>query len=196
MFLGFKFMPGGDLDAGNINAFQFFTVDSNILLLLCTITYVIYLALYLKKRIATIPKWVVVFKMAGTVGVTITFLVTVCFLTFLYGWHLFVNSNLFFHVLCPIIACVSFFSAENAPKISFKASLWLMAPMICYGFYYVTNVLIHMENGQVSYLYDFYGFAQGGAFSIVISLTIMLALNFGLSFAFYQINQRKNREVM
>lgn len=194
MFTGFKFMStSGDLDAGNINAFQFFTVDSNLLLLICSIIYVIYLWRFIKNHQNTIPKWVLILKTVGTVSVTITFLVTVCFLTFLYGWHLFINSNLFFHVLCPVIAVVVLVMAENSPKLKLKEALWTMVPMIVYSIYYVTNVLIHMENGKVSYSYDFYGFAQGGAISIIISVVLMFGLNFGLSFLFYKINQKQNQ---
>lgn len=180
MMFRFKFMKGEELLVSeNINVFKFFTVDSNILLLIVSIIYVIYLILLLKQKIEVIPKWVFILKIIGTVQVGITMVVTVCFLTFITGskWlSLFMNSNLFFHLLCPTIAFVSLIGFEHDHQTTFKELLFSLIPLGLYSIFYTYNVLSHMENGKVSMEYDFYAFAQGGALTIIISVITIIGL--------------------
>ena len=78
---------------------EFYTEDSNILLLICSTLFVYYL---IKRK--SIPKWLHIFKYLATVCVTITFIVVLFILApiynFNYGLLLFGNTMLFHHTIC------------------------------------------------------------------------------------------------
>ena len=198
MYTGFNFMTDvNDLSLEGYSAFQFFTVDSNLLLGFVIIIFVIYEILLLSSKINEIPKWVYIIKHVGTVGVTLTMLVTVFFLGFIASsgyFSLFTNANLFYHLLSPLLSLVCFILLENTNKIKFNDCLFGMLPLILYSCYYISNVLTHMENGKVSTFYDFYYFAQGGIISIIISTIVVFSITFGICYLIYYFNRKLYKE--
>ncbi len=195
-----KFMPGEELLVSeSINVFKFFTVDSNLLLLVTLIVYAVYQILVLSKKRDNIPHIVYLFKIIGTVEVGITMVVTVFFLSPMVGskWlALFINSNLFFHLVCPLLAFITLLVFENDERIIFKETLFSLVPLGLYSVYYSINVLTHMENGKVSMEYDFYGFAQNGVLGIIISIIFVTGLCVLISFIIYILNKQHLKKIV
>ena len=92
--------------SSNLEAFKYFTVDSNVLAGLAALIFIVFQVLVARGKITAIPKAIYALKLAGTAGVTLTMLVTICFLIPQFGEHwyiLFMNNNLFFHLMIPLL---------------------------------------------------------------------------------------------
>ena len=57
--------------------------------------------------------------------------------------------------------------------------------------YYLGNVLIHIEDGKVSPIYDCYGFIQNGVWTAVIVATIILPILYTISLILWRFNNIK-----
>lgn len=105
---------------------EYFTIDSNILALIVSIVFVIYIM-----RRLEIPYWLRVLKYVSTTCLAITFLVVIFVLAPMYnmnyGWLLFHNELLYQHLLCPVFFMITFllfdnFSPDDDSKVSTKKS--------------------------------------------------------------------------
>ena len=194
MITGFKFMSNTEvLATTGLSLFKFYTVDSNIFAGLASLILIIYEILILNKRIDKIPKFAYIMKYIGTVAVSLTFLVTLFYLAPSYGknfWFLYQNSNLLFHLLVPILSFISFVCFEKI-KLNFKYTFYGVSTMILYGIYYVSNILIHQENGKVAFEYDWYGFVQNGVSSIFIVFPVILLITYLIGLIIYKLNSYK-----
>ena len=168
MFTGFKFMHGPTpiLESTKLGMFRFFTVDSNLFMGIVSLIFIIGMLKYKE-----IPKWMYILKFMGTCGVTLTFVVVFVYLGPIAKdgiISLLQNSSLFFHLLIPIVSIITFCFFENTKLLSFKESFYGLVPCLLYSLYYVTNILVHMENGKVSTKYDWYWFVQNGVWTAFI----------------------------
>lgn len=198
LLTGFRFMtePGEPalFSAANVSSFKYFTVDSNILAGLAAIVAAVFQILKAKGCIKSIHKSISILKLAATTGVTLTMLVTVFFLApFQFGFAaLFVDSNLFMHLLIPVMCIVTFVFFEPA-EFSALQTLAGIIPMLIYTVFYAINIILHLENGQPSKTYDWYGFLGGKLSSLCFVIPIMLGVTWLISFLLQAAN-RKNRE--
>ena len=194
MMTGFRFMGNHEvLAATGMSPFRFYTVDSNILALIASLILIVYECLLLKGKIKEIPKYVYVIKYIGTVAVTLTFLVTLLYLAPAYGSKfllLYQNSNLFFHLIVPVLSFISFVSFEKT-KLDFKYTFYGTSTMLIYGIFYGINVYIHQIDGIVPTEYDWYGFVRGGISSMYIVYIVMFIFTYGISFVIYKLNKVK-----
>ncbi len=192
MMTGFQFMVKLEvLSSSSFSAFRYFTVDSNILVGIVSLILAIYEYLNLKKKIV-IPNFVYILKYIGASAVALTFFITLFWLTRFYGnkfYLLYVNSNLLFHLIVPLLAIISFAKYEKV-KLNNKTIYLALIPVLLYGIFYVSNILMHVENGVISYDYDFYGFAQGGLNTIVFVFMFILVLMYVISLIIFKWNQR------
>lgn len=195
MITGFHFMSDEViLESTKLNAFKFFTVDSNILMGLIALLFVYFEYQIIKKRKKTIPQELYVMKLMFTVGVMVTFLVTTLYLAPFSPngyFSMFQNSNLFFHLIVPILSLISFIFFEKTDKIKFKHTFLGMVPTLTYAIFYVANILVHLENGKVSYTYDWYGFAQGGLVSTLFVFIFMHLATYIVSLSLWFLNRKK-----
>ena len=191
MFTGFKFMPDGMLlEATKMNMFRFYTVDSNILVGVVSLLVIIFEIKLMKGKIEEIPKWVYNLKLMGVAGITLTFVVTLVFLAPLYGFYaMYNNSNLFYHLIIPILSLISYICFENYEN-KYRYALIGMIPMFIYSVYYTTEVLLHLENGKPTWEYDFYGFLQGNVMNIFITIPIIFAGTYVLSLIIVILNKK------
>lgn len=174
MILGINFMGKSKLlIANNISVLKFFTVDSNILIGLTSLIY-----LLSKKKSTT---FLSILKLVATTSITLTFLVTALYLVPM-NFHLFFdfykNSNLFFHLITPILSIITYLFFDEVKKIKKSYLTWNLLPVFLYSNFYLTNVLTHMKKNKISYEYDFYGFMIGGIKSIIIVIPLILFLTF------------------
>ena len=197
MFTGFKFMHGNDLvlESTKLGMFRFFTVDSNILMGISAILFAIEELKLLSGKLKEISKKFYILKLMATTGVALT-----CFVVFTYlgpitkggVGRLLMNSNLFFHLVTPLLSIITFTFFERTNSLSFKDSFYGIVPTFLYEIYYLINIVIHMENGKVSPLYDWYWFVQNGVWTAVIVAPLMLLITYGLSFVIWKINRKKS----
>ena len=195
MLTNFKFMPGVDLlSVKGLECLKFFTVDSNILvglisLILCYFEYQV-----IKNKRNEIPSYLYIFKLVGTVSVMLTFLVTAFYLapSIPNGYYaLYRNAYLFFHLIVPLLSLISFIFFEKTNKIKFKYLFLSLAPIILYGIFYIANILLHLDNGNISKEYDFYMFAQGGTNTIIFVFLVIQILSFIITLIIWLLNKEK-----
>ena len=194
MFTGFRFMPGEIiLESNKLGMFKFFTVESNLFMGIISLLFAIYEIRLLKGSINEIPKYMYILKLMATTGVTLTFLVVFTYLGPLVGniYLMILNSNLFFHLLVPLFSMITFIFFERNNKMSFKYSFYGLIPIIMYGLFYLINVLIHMDNGIVSPVYDFYWFVQNGVWTAIIVVPVMFIVSYLISLFLWKFNKIK-----
>ena len=194
MFTGFKFMSGEHLlETSKIGMLKFFTVDSNIFMGLVSLIFCTDEVKLLQGKINEIPKRYYVLKLTSTVGVTLTFLTVFGYLGFIMDGvvvELLKNSNLFFHLITPLLSIITFIFFEKTDKLNFKYTIFGISPTIIYALFYLINVLIHIENGRVSPVYDWYYFVQGGIINAVIVLPLMLTISYLISLLLWKFNRK------
>jgi len=196
MLTGFNFMGGsGVLSASNWLAFRYFTVDSNVLAGLVSLFYIIYMLTPAGKKSERLPKAMYILKLAATTGVTLTMMVTVFFLaprSATTYWDLFMNSNLFMHLLTPLFCIITFVFFEAADKPSFALSPAGVIPMVLYASFYIPNIFLHLENGKTSYNYDWYGFLFAGVNTVWIVVPLILLLTWVFAICLWGFNRLCN----
>lgn len=192
MFTGFRFM-GDDivLESTKLGMFRFFTVDSNMFAGIISLIYFIYEIKILKGKIKTIPSNLYILKFMATTAVMLTFITVICYLGPISKGgiiSMLKNSNLFFHLIVPVLCLISFtiFEKTDKPKI-----IYGVIPTLLYEIFYITNLIIHAENGKVSPLYDWYWFAQGGLWQIVIVGPLMIIISYIISLLIGKVYFRK-----
>ena len=196
MFSGIKIMHGMEpvLESSTFGMFRFFTVDSNLLIGIISLIFLLKERQLLLGKIKRISTWYYILKLIGTVSVTLTFLVVMFYLAPISPggiMSMLQNSNLFFHLIIPVLSITTFCFFENTSKIRFRKNLYSLIPTFGYTIFYLTNVLIHLENGVVSTKYDWYWFVQGGLHQIYIVIPSMLLITLIISIILWIIN-RKN----
>ena len=195
MFTGFKFMEGDIiLETTKIGMFKFFTVDSNIFMGIVAFIFSIIEIQILKGKKIEISLKTYIFKLMATVSVGVTFFTVFVYLgNIVEGGilRLLKNSNLFLHLLIPVLSMINFCFFEKTDKIKFKYTIFGTIPVILYSVFYITNILIHLENGKVSTIYDWYWFAQGGMWQLLVVPPFMILCTYLISAGLWRINKKR-----
>lgn len=195
MFTGFKFMEGEYvLESTKIGMFRFFTVDSNIFMGIVALIFAIKEIKFLKGKIDEISTRTYSLKLMATVSVGLTFFTVFGYLGPIAEGGIFSllkNSNLFLHLIIPVLSMVNFSLFEKTNKLKFKYSFLGVIPTMVYSIFYLINVLAHIENGKVSPIYDWYWFVQGGIWQVYIVFPFMLIFTYIISLALWRINRKK-----
>ena len=188
MFAGIKFMPTNFILADKkIAMFKYYTVDSNILMGIVSLIMLIYEYLYIKKK-KFIPKFVFILKFIGTTTISLTFITTLVFLTPKLGFYnLYNNSNLFFHLIVPLLAIISYVFFERYDS-KYRESLLGIVPMLIYAVYYISNVFIHYD-----IKYDFYGFLNGDFNNAFIAVPIIIIVTYLMGLFMLFVNKKCNK---
>lgn len=106
-----------------INSLQYYTEDSNLLLLISSIILVYYLS-----KNKELPSWFKSFRHIAVVSTTLTLIVVLTVLSWTTDmglYHLlFGGSMLYHHTLCPILAILSFIFVEKYDEIKVIKGLY------------------------------------------------------------------------
>ncbi len=102
------------------------------------------------------------------------------------------NSNLFFHLLIPVLSIITFVLFEKN-NLKFKNIVYVLIPTLMYEIFYLINIFIHLENGSVLPIYDWYWFAQGGLWQIAIVGPLMLLITYILGIILWKLNRFFNQ---
>ena len=138
MFTGFKFMHGTDivLESTKLGMFRFFTVDSNSLMGIVALVFAIKEIQLLKEEIKDIPLKYYILKLMATSAVSLTFFVVFAYLGPISEGGIpimLMNSNLFFHLIIPVLSILNFVLFEKTDKIKFKHVFSGLIPTLLYG---------------------------------------------------------------
>ena len=174
--------------------FQYFTTDSNIFLGIVSAVMMGFEISCLAKRKYELPKSILFFKLIATTTVTLTMLTTIFYLAPRDPagyFNKFQDSNLFFHLIVPILALISFLCFEKTNKLSKKSPVIAILPVIVYAIYYAINGFLHFQNGIVSADYDFYGFFDAGLIFAIILIPIMLFATYLISVVLWFVNKKE-----
>ena len=127
----------------------YYTIDSNIFLLISTILYLL--------TINNVPKIVQLLKYSSTLSVFITFLVVVFVLYPMYNFNfqfLFLDGpNLYMHVLCPVLALISFiFFDSNEIENCLNNNLRSLYFTIIYAIILISLNILNVVSGPYPFL--------------------------------------------
>ncbi len=158
-------------------AFRFFTCQSNVLCACAALLTAVYCPG------GSVPYWVWILKYIGTAAVTVTMLTVFLFLapsvaSVGKSWVevLLTGSDIFMHLLTPLMALLSFCVFEKR-GMSFTESLWGLLPVALYGPYYLYRILYAPEGKRWD---DFYGFNRAGkwplAFAAMLAGTFVICM--------------------
>ena len=195
MFTGFKFMHGYEpiLEARSISMFKFFTVESNVFVGIVALIFAIKEIRVLTNKEVDIGKKLYILKLMATTAVGLTFLVVFTYLGPISKGgipSMLMNSNLFFHLIIPVLSMINFAFFEKTEKLHFKDSFYGIVPTFLYEIYYLGNIIVHMENGMVSPKYDWYWFVQNGVWTAIIVAPMILLISFIISLVLWRINRK------
>ena len=195
MFTGFKFMEGEYvLESTKIGMFKFFTVDSNIFMGIIALIFAIKEIKILKGKLTHIPEKIYILKLMATTSVGLTFLTVFGYLGPIAEGgipSLIKNSNLFFHLLIPLVSILNFILFERTDKLKLKDTFYGVVSALAYALFYLINILIHVQDGKISPLYDWYWFVQGGLWQIAIVMPLMLVITYLISLLLWRLNRKK-----
>lgn len=188
MFTGIKLTNGAEpiLETTKLGVFKFFTVDSNILM---GITSLIFIILGIKN--IEISKNLYRLKLMATTSVALTFIVVFAYLGPISKdgiISLLQNSNLFFHLIIPVLSIITFIIEKTNLKL--KDTIYGIIPTLIYGTIYTVNILLHTENGKVSPIYDWYWFVQNGISTAIIIVPIIILITYMISLILWKLNRR------
>ena len=94
------------------------------------------------------------------------------------------------HLITPLLCIISFMFFEPSKPQKFIISLTGIIPMMLYSFYYIPNILLHLENGQPSKTYDWYGFLQGGLNTAWFVLPFLYLITWIFAIALWALNKK------
>ena len=186
MFTGFKFMHGYEvvLESTRLGMLRFFTVESNLFMGIVSLILVINEIQIIKGKKEGISIKNYILKLMATSAVGLTFFIVFAYLGPISKDgipSMLMNSNLFFHFIIPVVSIFNFILFEKSDKLMFKHTFYGLIPTAIYELYYLINVLIHMENGTVSPVYDWYWFVQNGVWTAFIVAPMILGITYIIS---------------
>ena len=130
----------GPLAAFGLSSLKYFTTLSNIFSAAVSAIFAVRAA-----RGAGVPDWLHCLRLVATTSVTLTLLTVELFLApALYGYaSMHVGANLWFHLVLPLLAIVSFCAFEADRPIPMRWTFVALAPMLLYGTCYYANLLVN-----------------------------------------------------
>ena len=183
MFTGFKFTHGQGvpLEATKLEMLKFFTVDSNIFAGFVSLVMAVKEINVIKWKSPALSRAMYIWKYIATIAVSLTFLIV-----FGYFWlvlripilAMLQNSNLFFHLVIPVLCIFSFVFLERSNKIRFRHTWIGLVPTFLYAVFYAIVAFTHMEGGITPARYDWYGFTKAGIGPAIAVIPGMLIITY------------------
>ncbi len=149
-------VPIGGLISYGFENFKYYTVLSNVASGVVAAVYLF------RKDKDGISGRLISAKLMSVSAVTLTFLIIALFLGPIYGHAMmYRGSNVFFHLIVPILAMIEFVILDTGNKIPFRYAVYSMIPTIIYGVCYALNLFLN-GIGQWPETNDWYGFVNWG----------------------------------
>lgn len=156
------------LSANGLNAFRYFTVDSNVLMAVTAVLSLIERTPRIKKSGLLPPRFMHALRIAAVSSVIVTFAVTLFYLAPAVGFlKLYANSNFFFHFVIPALSLTVFCLTKKTEKLPFGYSFFSLIPVSLYAVYYSVPVIVHMIKGtDYTSEHDWYGIYSGAVYML------------------------------
>lgn len=175
----------GVLVAGGIGALYYFTIDSNILLVISSILVVI--NLLTKRKLNDV---IFTIKMIATTNVTLTFIVVVCYLGFVMGWNFMIGGeNFFLHIINPILALISYLFCEYCDLPKRYTILNILPPLI-----YVCVIIPMVILGK-NPPYPFLDVTHNSIYETIIVFLLMAIGIYFIGYIMYVLNKKINKKI-
>lgn len=165
--------------------FVFYTQLSNIVLLAAAAVYV-YNELTDGRSNSSVPKEITYFKYIGTSLVTVTLLVVIFVLVpfaipsgkKVVMHVLFGNASLYHHVICPILALISFLGFEEKVDLTLRQNVFAVIPTLTYAVVLVILNLLRVVTGPYPFLmvYDQPVYMSFVWAAIILGIAFLIAL--------------------
>ena len=131
-----------------VKSLEYYTEDSNFLLLLSSILFLVYLSLDKE-----FPSWLQSFRFIAIVSTTLTLIIVLTVLSWtteLGLYHLlFHESMLYHHTLCPVLAIISFVFLERYENLHAIQGLYFTA---IYGIIMISLNILKIVKGPYPFL--------------------------------------------
>ena len=168
-------------------AITFYTIDSNIICLISSILFFIFMLI--KKNITEIPFFVMVLRFVATVCLIVTFLVVVAYIAPAKLWVpngtyldnlkivLLKGDMLYQHLLSPVISFISFAFFEGDRRLNKKKTIWYgVIATLVYGVIMIILNLLNIVDGP----YPFFRVSEDPlVYSIVMAVIVLTSYLFG-----------------
>lgn len=168
-----------------IRVFKYYTENSNYFTLLVSIVFCVACIFAIKNK-TKIPAWIIKLRFVSTICLTITYVVVTLVLIPLYPasfiYMMFGDSNLYQHLLCPILSIISFLFFESTTIISKQFVFLALIPTLTYGIISIILNLLNIMAGPYPffYVYDIPWFV------IILSILGILLLSVVISYVLYK----------
>lgn len=136
-----------------ISCFKYYTQDSNLFLMFASIIYTIYTIT--DKDDKQLPHWITLLKYSATVCVATTFLVVITILAPIMGGYkvMVIDGTMkFHHLICPILALITFIFLEKHELNVKKDALLAMIFTVAYGIVAVSLNIFKIMDGPYPFL--------------------------------------------
>lgn len=172
-------------------AIEFYTEDSNILLLVCSSLFAYYII-----SNKSIPKWLHSFKYLATTCVSITFFIVLFILipmgNFDFYSFLFNGTLLFHHTICPILGIITFLYFDNL-KIYKDEEIYIsLLFTIIYAIITITLNAFNLLKGP----YPFLMVNNQPLIISVIWLIVIFSFVYTISYTLRLIHLKKHKEIL
>ena len=193
--LSSDFMGGGSV-------FFFFTVQSNIFIILMAFLFLGHeiISLFTKKYF--VNQIMLHIKFVATVAITVTFLVFFTMLAPLMGMDYLLSFNNFsLHAIVPILAIIDYVIYDVDIKLTYKKSLISTIAPICYVIFVYIGVPFKLQYSKDLYFpyffldYEKNGFFFEKGFGIILWIIILLAGIIGLGLLYCLIIKLRQKAI-
>lgn len=172
--------------------FQYYTLCSNVFLLLACAVQAWYEGRVLLKKGLFVPSWVRLLKYFAVCTVTVTFFVVVFILVPLAGgprWLAYALTNgamLYHHTLCPLLGLASFVFVDRVSLPDRRVTLWALAPTALYALVATALNLTRTLHGPYPFLYVY----EQPAWASAVWFAAILGVAWALAFAVWRLSLR------
>ena len=144
-----------------------------------------------------LPSWLFIIKLSSVSMIIITLLTTSCYLVPASkdsSWRLYVNSNLFNHLITPVLAIIAFLIFEKPTNIKYRYVPLALIPLLIYSVIYLCRAIPNYDpSREVNLYYDIYGLTRFGIPATIGFLFGFIAAALLFSTILYFLNRLKKR---
>ncbi|MBQ7927940.1 MAG: hypothetical protein IJ287_04270 [Methanobrevibacter sp.] len=165
-----------------ITSFEYYTEDSNLLLLISSIIFLIYIS-----KNKELPKWFESFRFIAVVSTTLTLIIVLTVLSWttdLGLYHLLFNgSMLYHHTLCPVLAILSFVLLEKYETINTVKGLYFT---IIYAVIMIILNVLKIVEGPYPFLMVY----KQPIFHSILWTVVILAITYAIALILKKVNEK------
>ncbi|MDO4623144.1 MAG: hypothetical protein Q4B22_09340 [Eubacteriales bacterium] len=171
LFMAVLSFDNGSLSSNGFSSLKYFTVLSNLFNGAVSLIYAGWL-ISGKEITSRRRSW----KLIAVSAVGLTFTTVLFFLGPFYGYRaMLLGSNLWMHLILPVVSILSYLLLERDCRIPFRATLCAVVPTVFYEIGYLDNIALH-GIGTWPDTNDFYGFLLwGNAVGAVFASSMLIA---------------------